>query len=171
MKDIARKTREFLRATSIAAAFVCLSRMHCWGKKKSVSWLSTNIRLIIFMKEEVGGCYVESLCRIPDGTLAVLTGVMFFHIFVQKSAKTSQFQIINFSPFNFKIWYSKIGFTVKSQKKQNMKVSESYVWSCRSAADIWNLCLLMVFPWLAHASPGFRFSTELPCFSRTEEPI
>jgi len=51
------------------------------------------------MKEEVGGCVVESLCRIPDEIPAVLTGVMFFHIFVQKGPKTSQFQIITFSPF------------------------------------------------------------------------
>jgi ABC-type phosphate transport system permease subunit len=49
------------------------------------------------MKEEVGGCFVEILCRILDGIPAVLTGVMFFHIFVQKSAKTSQFQMFTFS--------------------------------------------------------------------------
>jgi len=169
MKDTARKTREFLHPTSIAAAFVCPSRMHCW-KKKSVSWLSTNIRLSIFMKEEVGGCVVESLCRIPDEIPAVLTGVMFFHIFVQKGPKTSQFQIITFSPFIIIIWYLNIGLTVKSQKKQNMKVSESYVRSRNSAADIWNLCLQMVFPWLLHVLPDYKFSAELTCFIRTEEP-
>ena len=75
------------------------------------------------MKEEVDGCCVESLCRIAVGIPTVCPNWRHFsHIFVQKSAKTSHFQIITFSPFIFTIWYPNIGLTVKSQNKQNMNV-------------------------------------------------